>query len=114
MLRFTFRQLEYLVAVGEASSAGRQLFLHAQELLNQASAMRDTARDIAGSVLGPLAIGCLLSFAQAVLPGLRRQFEIVVPEVQITQSELDQTEIFNKIRRAEIDLALTYDLDLPA
>lgn len=157
MLRFTLRQLEYFVAVGETGSIarasehinvsspsissaisqlehevglplfvrrhaqglsltqpGREMLEQARLVLKEAGAIMDIAGDISGRVRGPLAVGCLLTFAQIVLPTLRRSFEDTYPEVRIKQLELDQADLISALRRAEIDVALTYDLDLPA
>lgn len=157
MLRYTFRQLEYFVAVGEAGSislasekvnvsspsisaainqlekefglplfvrqhaqglsltlAGRRMMEQARFVLQEADKLMDLAGNISGSVRGPLSIGCLLTFAQVVLPSVRRRFETEYPEVRVRQFELNQSEIFSSLRRAEIDVALTYDLNLPA
>ena len=157
MLRYTLRQLEYFVAVGETGSiaraserinvsspsissaisqleaefglplvvrqhaqglsltqAGRLMLDQAKTVLREAGAMMDIAGDISGSVRGPLSIGCLLTFAQLVLPTLRRGFEAEFSEVRLRQHELNQVELFSALRRSEIDVALTYDLDLPA
>lgn len=155
-LRYTLRQLEYFVAVGESGSIaaashrvnvsspsisaavalleeelGVQLFVrhHAQGLsltlpgqklleqsqiiLRQAAALRDLAGELSGMVRGPLAIGCLSTFAQIVLPGLRRSFLDRFEEVRISQVEGDQASLFALLRQARIDMALSYDLDLP-
>lgn len=157
MLRYTLRQLEYFVAVGEASSialasekvnvsspsisaainqlekefglplfvrqhaqgltltlAGRRMMEQAKVILREADTLLDLAGDISGLVRGPLSIGCLVTFAQVVLPSVRRSFEDAHPEVRVRQHELDQSEIFSALRRSEIDIALTYDLNLPA
>ena len=157
MLRYTLRQLEYFVAVGETSSialasekvnvsspsisaainqlekefglplfvrqhargvtltlAGRRMMEQAKVILREADTLLDLAGDISGSVRGPLSIGCLVTFAQVVLPSVRRSFEDAHPEVRVRQHELDQSEIFSALRRSEIDIALTYDLNLPA
>ncbi len=157
MLRYTLRQLEYFVAVGEAGSialasekvnvsspsisaaitqlerefglplfvrqhaqglsltlAGRRMMEQARLVLLEADRLMDVAGDISETVRGPFAIGCLLTFAQFVLPSVRRSFENEYPDVRIRQHELNQAEIFSFLRRAEIDVALTYDLDLPA
>ena len=157
MLRFTFRQLEYFVAVGETGSiaraserlnvsspsistaigqleqefgrplfvrhhaqglsltqTGQQMLAQAKSVLQGASGLVDLAADIAGRVHGPLSVGCLVTFAQVVLPALRRSFQAEHPTVNVRQAELNQMEIFSALRRAEIDVALTYDLDLPA
>lgn len=156
-LRFTIRQLEYFVAVGEAGSiaraseqvnvsspsisaaitqleeefglplfvrkhahglsltqAGRQFQQQARTVLAEAEALNRLAGDISGKVQGPLALGCLLTFAQVVLPPLRRQFEARFPDVSIRQREMHQMEIFEKLRRAEVDVALSYDMEIPA
>ena len=154
--RFTLRQLEYFVAVGEAGSvaaaagivnvsspsisaaiaqleneigltlfvrkhakglaltqAGRQFMAQAVRLLKEADKINQLARDIAGKVQGPLALGCLLTFAQLIVPHLRREFETAFPDVQVSQSEHDQSDLFALLRAGKIDLALTYNLDIP-
>ncbi|GIT88590.1 LysR family transcriptional regulator [Roseobacter sp. OBYS 0001] len=157
MLRFTLRQLEYFVAVGEMGSialaaekvnvsspsisaainqlekefglplfvrqhaqglsptlAGREMLKQAKLVLQNAEGLVDLAADISGNVQGPLSIGGLLTFAQVVVPALRASFEKLYPDVRVTQHELDQAQIFSMLRRSEIDVALTYDLDLPS
>ena len=157
MLRYTLRQIEYFVAVGEAGSiaraserinvsspsisaaitqleaefglplfvrqhaqglsltqAGRQMMDQARIVLREAGALMDIAGDIAGSVRGPLTVGCLVTFAQLVLPSLRRGFETTYDDVKMRQHEMNQVELFSALRRSEIDVALTYDLGLPA
>jgi len=155
VLRFTLRQLEYFVAVGEAGSiakaaeqvnvsapsisasiaqleaefgvqlfvrkhshalsltAGGRVFLkEAARLLNEADALHDIADNIAGKVRGPLAIGCLLTFAQIILPALRKKFEDAHPDVRVRQFERNQGQLLEMLQRGEIDAALTYDLEL--
>lgn len=155
-LRYTLRQLEYFVAVGETGSvtaaahqlnvsapsisagvsqleaelgiklflrhhaqglaptlAGRELLEQAKLVLCEAVALRDLSGDLSGTIRGPLAIGCLSTFAQIVLPGLRRSFVEQYSDVRIRQIEADQSELFGLIRQGKVDLALTYDLDLP-
>jgi DNA-binding transcriptional LysR family regulator len=65
-------------------------------------------------VRGPLRLGCLLTFAQMIVPPLRRGFEKLHPNVQVSQSELNQQQIFDLLRGGELDIALTYDLEIPA
>lgn len=155
-LRFSLRQIEYFVAVGEAGSIalaserihisspsisaaisqleqqfGIQLFVrqHAQGLtltpggrrflheakilLEKAEHLHDVASDITKVVKGPLSIGCLVTMAPYLMGRLRKSFEDEYPDVWVTQHVSNQAEILNKITRAEIDAALTYDLDIP-
>lgn len=156
MIRYTLRQLEYFVAVGEAGSitiaagrvnvsspsissaisqletefgmplfirqhaqglsltqAGRALMDQAKAVLREADRLVDLAGDISGQVRGPISVGCMVSFAQTVLPALRREFVDSHPEVRFTQTELDASEMVSALRRAEIDVALSYDLMVP-
>ncbi|WP_298905275.1 LysR family transcriptional regulator [uncultured Aliiroseovarius sp.] len=155
-LRFTLRQLEYFVAVGEEGSisqasarvnvsspsisaaisqledefglplfvrkhahglsltqAGRQFMAQAKLVLQEADALNRLAGDISGNVQGPLSIGCLVSFAQVLLPAIRRQFELRYPDVRVSQIETDQLNLIEQLRRAQIDVALSYDLEIP-
>ncbi|MFZ1470558.1 MAG: LysR family transcriptional regulator [Paracoccaceae bacterium] len=155
-LRFTLRQLEYLVAVGETGSiaaaaervnvsspsisaaiaqleqefglqmfirrhaqglsltqGGRQFVDEARAVLAAAGTLNDLANAITGQVRGPLSVGCLVTFAQVVLPGLRRSFTDRFPEVDFHQYERHQAEILEGLRQARLDVALTYDLDIP-
>ena len=155
-LRFTLRQLEYFVTVGEQGSivlasrqlnvsspsisaaisqledefglplfvrkhahglsltqAGRQFMVQARKVLNEADSLNRLAGAISGTVQGPLSVGCLLTFAQVLLPAIRREFQHKHADVQVSQIECDQQTLIEKLRRAEIDVALTYDLEVP-
>ena len=95
------------------TQAGRQFMQQAKVVLAAADQLDHLASDISGIVRGPLSVGCLLTFAQLMVPQLRRHFESRYREVRVSQSELNQQEIFNKIRSGDIDIALTYDLEIP-
>jgi len=98
---------------GLSLTAGGRVFLkEAARLLANADALHDIAGDIAEKVRGPLAIGCLLTFAQIVLPSLRRKFETTYPDVRVRQFERNQGQLLEMLQRGEIDVALTYDLEL--
>ena len=154
-LRFTLRQLEYFVAVGEAGSIalatervnvsapsmssaiaqleagfgvqlftrrhaqgstltppGERFFEQAKIVLAEAERLNALASIVSDSVRGSLRVGCLRTFAYFLLPQLRRGFQDKYPEVDFTQLELDQAQIFAGLREARIDVALTYDLAL--
>jgi len=156
-LRFTLRQLEYLVAVGEAggvtqgadrvnvsapsistaiaqveaefglplfirkhahgltpTGAGRAFLVQARAVLAAAEELNSLASDMSGVVRGPLGVGCLVTFAQLVLPDLRRRFERRFAAVAVRQYELDHAEIIERLRVADIDVGLTYDLGVPS
>ena len=150
-LRFTLRQLEYLVAVGQAGSitlaaerlnvsapsistaiatleaefglplfvrkhahglsptpSGREMIRAAVETLASAARLSDLAASARGTVAGRLTVGCLLTFAQIVVPQLRRSFLARYPQVAFHQAAL-----IEGLRDASLDAVLTYDLSLP-
>ncbi len=154
--RFTLRQLEYFVAVGEAGSiaraaernnvsspsmsaaiadleaefgiqlfvrqhaqglsltaGGRRFFAEVRALLAQAGSLHEVASDISERVRGPIAVGCLVTLAPYVVPELRRRFEDAHPQVRVRHVEADQGTLFDMLHRAQIDVALTYDIDVP-
>ena len=154
-LRFTLRQLEYFVAVGEAGSialaadkvnvtapsmssaiaqleagfgvqlctrrhsqgsgrtpTGERFLEQARIVLGAADKLNDMANIYTGSVRGSLRVGCMRTFVQLMVPQLRRTFEDKYENVDFTQVELDQAQIFEALGAARIDVALTYDLSL--
>ncbi|WP_417719496.1 LysR family transcriptional regulator [Salipiger sp.] len=156
-LRFTLRQLEYLVTVGDCGSiseaaarlnvsspsissaiaqletefglplfvrrhaqglsptqSGHRMIAGARQVLEGAAGLNILAGDIAGLVRGPLNVGCLVTFAQIVLPRLRRGFCDAHPAVAFHQFERDQTELFDALHRAELDVAMSYDMEIPS
>ena len=95
------------------TQGGARFLERARDLLNRAGSLNDLANDITGTVRGPLNVGCLVTFAQIVLPRVRRGFVDRYPEVEFRQYERDQAEIFEALRSARLDVALTYDLNIP-
>lgn len=92
---------------------GHRLMAAARDALRQAEGLLTVAADLRSSVSGPLALGCLSSFAALVLPELRARFEAAWPEVRIAQQEDDHASLMEGLRAGRLDLALTYDLELP-
>ena len=95
------------------TEGGRQFPEVAREVLASASRLAASAAQITGLVAGPLSVGCLLTFAQVLLPQLRRSFQDQYPDVSFQQHEGDQAELFEAMRTARLDVALSYDLDIP-
>lgn len=155
-LRFTFRQLEYLVAVGDAGTialasqrlrvsspsistainqleghfgiqlfvrhhaqglsltpGGRRVFNEAKRILGDAAALNDLANDITALPRGPIAIGALSTIAPLVGARFRRSFEQAYPDAKVTLHTGDQASLLRMLARSEIDVAITYDMDIP-
>jgi DNA-binding transcriptional LysR family regulator len=76
--------------------------------------LHDIANQISEQVRGPITVGCLVTLAPFVLPDLRKRFEEAYPDAVVRQVEAHQADLFRMLRRAEIDVATTYDLELPS
>ncbi|MEM9249964.1 MAG: LysR substrate-binding domain-containing protein [Pseudomonadota bacterium] len=155
-LRYTLRQLEYFVAVGEAGTialasqrlnvsspsisaaisqleqefglqlfvrhhaqglhltpGGRRMFNAAQKILDDALALNDLASDIIQRPRGRLTVGALSTVAPMVSAALRRSFQDAYPEANVSLREGSQLDLLRMLSRAEIDVAITYDLEIP-
>ncbi|MEX3015711.1 LysR family transcriptional regulator [Gymnodinialimonas hymeniacidonis] len=95
------------------TEAGRRLAAQARVVLSEAIELTRLAGTVSDAVQGPLRLGCLVTFAQIVVPDLRRSFEDRFPSVTISQTELTQPDIFAGLRRGDIDLGLSYAIDVP-
>ncbi|MFK5998590.1 MAG: LysR family transcriptional regulator [Rhodobacterales bacterium] len=155
-LRFTIRQLEYLVAVGDAGSiaeaaarinlsspsisaaisqleaefgvqlfvrkhakglsltpGGQRIYNKARHILDSAASLHDLAGEIAHKPRGPLNVGCFVPLAPLISAALRRSFTDQYPDASVTLCEAHHSDLLRKLRRAEIDVAITYDLEIP-
>lgn len=93
--------------------SGTQVLAQARQVLAHARRLGALAHEITSEVRGPLNVGCLLTFAQIVLPQLRRGFVDDHPDVMFRQFEMPHTGLIEGVRNASLDVALTYDLDIP-
>jgi DNA-binding transcriptional LysR family regulator len=93
---------------------GAQFLEQVRRILQESAKLITLTNDVTQKVRGPLNVGCLLSVAQIVLPQVRRKFQDKYPDVVFRQFERSQTAIFDGLRNASLDIALTYDLNIPA
>jgi len=155
-LRFTLRQLEYLVAVGMTGTiataskkinvsspsisaaigqleaefgiqifvrhharglsltpGGRRFFNEAKLILDNASSLDNLASDITTSTRGSISIGVFSTIASLLSASVRRSFEKKFPDASVILREGNQTDLLRMLGRAEIDVAITYDLEIP-
>jgi DNA-binding transcriptional LysR family regulator len=96
------------------TQGGRQFMVAAEAVLAAAGRLNDLANTITGRIAGPLAVGCLVTIAQVILPVLRQGFAAQYPDVIFQQSEGDQLALYDGLRRGVLDAVLTYDLAIPA
>lgn len=95
------------------TQSGRALMGQAAQVLEQAKRLSSLADLHKGTVRGELNVGCLLTFAQIIVPRLRKSFTQTYPDVVFHQFQNHQMGLIDALRDASIDVALTYDLAIP-
>jgi DNA-binding transcriptional LysR family regulator len=92
--------------------AGRRFLVEARSLLAHADDLRQSALGLADHLAGDLEVGCFITFAPLLMPGLLGAFATRFPDIRIRFHE-DHTEaLIAALRAGRFDLALTYDLNI--
>jgi DNA-binding transcriptional LysR family regulator len=155
-LRFTIRQLEYLVAVGDAGSiaeaaarinvsspsistaisqleaefgvqlfvrkhakglsltpGGQRIYNKARHILDSAVSLHSVAGEISDIPRGPINVGCFATLAPLISAAIRRSFVSDYPDASVSLCEAHHAGLLTKLHRAEIDVAISYDLEIP-
>ena len=94
------------------TSSGRRLFDEAKVILNKVQNLGAVADETEGKLRGTLKLGCLITIAPILSANIRRRFEDIYPETEIILYEAHQADLLAMLDRAEIDVALTYDLGI--
>jgi DNA-binding transcriptional LysR family regulator len=92
--------------------AGRALLRDAKQLLKQAEGLYSAAADVSHHMRGELSVGWFSTLAPIVMPELVGSFLKAFPETKIRSLESHQEGLLNSLRRAESEVAITYDLQI--
>ena len=92
--------------------AGRRLQKASRALLAQAGDLVEEAGGLAEGIAGDLDIGCFVTFAPIVLPGLIRVLKAEQPLIGIRPHEDDLRALQDGLRNGRFEVALTFDLNL--
>lgn len=95
------------------TAAGQRLMREVRDIITRMGGLYVVANELSSVVQGPLSMGCLVTLAPVVLPSLLAPFHASHPAVQLSFADMDQAEIIRQLRQAQIDIALTYEMQLP-
>lgn len=93
--------------------AGRRLLAEAKHLVEQAEGLYTVASEATDQVRGQLSVGCMVTLAPMIMPELAHGFTSAFPASRIRLQEANQELLLEGLGRAEIDVAVTYDLQIP-
>ncbi|MGF6573567.1 transcriptional regulator, LysR family [Paraburkholderia fungorum] len=91
---------------------GRDLLGHARNLLKNAEELQLTAQELDGGMSGSIALGCMVSLAPPLLPGIISRFVQDHPGITFRTTEAHQDTLLSGLLDGSLDIALTYSLDL--
>ena len=92
---------------------GRDLLIEAKQLMDQAQRLYHAACEATDTVRGTLSLGCLVTFAPMVLPEVTHSFAAAYPGARVMPQVADHETLLHDLERAELDVALSYDMQLP-
>lgn len=94
--------------------AGSYVLVRAKGLLNAAMDLELHAADVGANLKGVLTLGCYVTLAPTVLAGLIDHYTKRHPLVELDFFDGPQSEIQERLRSGRLDLAVAYDVSLPA
>jgi DNA-binding transcriptional LysR family regulator len=92
--------------------AGRALLREAKQLLKQAEGLYSAAADISQQMRGELSVGWFSTLTPIIMPELVQSFVKAFPGTQVRSHENHQEGLLKSLRAAEIEIAITYDLQI--
>lgn len=94
------------------TTAGSQMMERAKQILRDADELKSLAGVLSDQIYGTIKVGCFITLAPIVVPGLCHGFLQSHEDVEVEISEDDQSGLLGSLKQGAIDLALTYDLQL--
>jgi len=94
------------------TQAGREMLGKARDLLKNAEELQGTAREMETGMSGSIVLGCLVSLAPPLLPGLISRFVAEHAGITFRTLEAHQEDLFTGLHDGSLDLALTYSIDI--
>jgi DNA-binding transcriptional LysR family regulator len=94
------------------TAVGKNVMLECKHILNQASGLYSLAAEFSGSIRGPLKLGCFPAFAPMVYADIIHGFSNLYKQVSLDLYEDDQQALLSSLIRNDLDVALTYDLNI--
>jgi DNA-binding transcriptional LysR family regulator len=93
---------------------GRTMLAEAKKLIDQAEGLYAAASEATDQVRGRLSVGCMVTLAPMIVPELSHSFTATYPATELRHLEADHERLIEALQRAELDVAMTYDLNIPA
>ncbi|EJB8495728.1 TPA: LysR family transcriptional regulator [Acinetobacter baumannii] len=94
------------------TNIGEKVMQECKFILSQANSLYSLAADFSGSIRGPLLLGCFTAFSPMIYAEIIHGFKNLYKQVTLDLCEDDQLVLLNSLARNELDVVLTYDLNI--
>jgi DNA-binding transcriptional LysR family regulator len=94
------------------TQAGRDMLSRARALLKSAEDLQAAAKELDTGLTGTISLGCMISLAALLIPGLISRFLATHSGISFRIREAHQEDLLMDLRSGLLDMALTYELDL--
>lgn len=94
------------------TNVGQKVMQECKLILSQASSLYALAADFSGSIRGPLKLGCFSAFSPMIYAEIIHGFTNLYKNVTLQLCEDDQQILLQSLGRNELDVVLTYDLNI--
>ena len=94
------------------TNVGEKVMQECKLILNQSSRLYALAADFSGSIRGPLKLGCFSAFSPMIYAEIIHGFTNLYKNVTLQLCEDDQQILLQSLGRNELDVVLTYDLNI--
>lgn len=94
------------------TNIGEKVMQECLLILNQSTNLYALAAEFSGSIRGPLRLGCFSAFSPMIYAEIIHGFTNLYKKVDLDLCEDDQQVLLNRLIRNELDVVLTYDLNI--
>ena len=94
------------------TAIGEKIMQECKFILSQAGSLYSLAADFSGSIRGPLKLGCFSAFSPMIYAEIIHGFTNLYKSVNLELCEDDQQVLLSRLVRNELDVVLTYDLNI--
>ena len=94
----------------DLTMSGKRIFKEAKLLIKRAEELYSIGSELNDEIVGKITVGCMITLAPVIMSELGQSFTKTFPCADLFLVEGSHAQLVEKLRRVEIDAAITYDL----
>jgi len=97
----------------QLTAQGSEVLKEARRLMTNVEEFRASIGAVSGQMRGDLSVACFLNLGSNYLSEILQTFYAKYPDITVHIHDLDQQAIFDALASGKVEMALSFDLDLP-